>query len=142
MHAWKIFGSKEEYNLKLCLAHVNHLYRKEASSDAQYVRELGEKYGLDFYLEEKSMVDVARKEGLSIEEAGRKIRYDFFYRLKEDLEKNTDKNVLVATAHNKNDLVETFFLNLFRGTGLKGLTGIKAKTDSLIRPILFMEKKK
>lgn len=65
-----------------------------------------------------------------------------FYRLKEDLEKNTDKNVLVATAHNKNDLVETFFLNLFRGTGLKGLTGIKAKTDSLIRPILFMEKKK
>lgn len=137
----KFLEIKEEYNLKLCLAHVNHLYRKEASSDAQYVRELGKKYGLDFYLEEKSMVDVARKEGLSIEEAGRKIRYDFFYRLKEDLEKNTDKNVLVATAHNKNDLVETFFLNLFRGTGLKGLTGIKAKTDSLIRPILFMEKK-
>ena len=73
---------------------------------------------------------------MSVEECGRKVRYDFFEKVKK--ETGASK---IAVAHNQDDNVETILLNLIRGCGLKGLTGMDFLTNYIIRPLLTIEKK-
>ncbi len=108
--------------------HVHHGIRgKSADEDEEYVRKECEKLGIGFRSVRVDVPAFASKEGLSEEEAGRILRYRIFY------EGEPDK---IAIAHHCEDSVETLLFNLFRGTGLKGLGGIRMVSGKIIRPLL------
>lgn len=122
----------------LHVVHINHGIRQEAGEDADYVELLCRKYDIAFTLVEAKVEEIAQKQKISTEEAGRQVRYQSFYRvLKENAGKQKGK---IAIAHNKNDSCETFLFNLFRGSGLKGLSGIQPIRDKIIRPLLCLER--
>ncbi|MBQ7667828.1 MAG: tRNA lysidine(34) synthetase TilS [Clostridia bacterium] len=126
-----LYELKEKYNLTLFVAHVNHMIRKEADFEENFVKNTAEKLGLKFYSKKVDVVKESGEAKKSTEEYARKIRYDFF---EEILNKeNANK---IAVAHNQNDNVETILMNLIRGTGLEGLIGIEAKTKNIVRPLL------
>lgn len=133
---------KETHALKIVVAHVNHSLRgKQSDLDEKFVKELAEKSGLKFEKIKANIKSLAKKEDLSIEAAGRKIRYDFFLSL---LKKH--KADVVLTAHHSDDNLETVLLNFLRGAGLKGLSGmeeisIHSNGLKLIRPLLCVTKK-
>ena len=121
---------KEEYNIELLVAHVNHKIRKDtAERDALFVESLCKKLGIKFYLREVPIPELAKEYGLTEEEMGRKVRYDFFSELAGEEGK-------IATAHNANDNVETVLMRFMRGTGIKGMSGIPYVRDNIVRPIL------
>lgn len=127
---------KDDYDLKIIVSHVNHGLRgAEAQRDEDFVKKLAEKNGLIYEVEHIDMAGYAKEHSLTCEEAGRKLRYLFFEEIKEKYK--ADK---VAIAHNENDVAETIFLNIFRGTGLDGLESIPLRRDFYIRPILCFEK--
>ena len=116
----------------MCVAHVNHGIRKEAIDDEEYVKKLCNKYKLKCCVKKVKVEELARKEKIGTEEAGRKIRYDFFEEIRE--KENAKK---IATAHTKNDSVETTLFNLLRGSGLTGLKGITPVRENVfIRPLI------
>jgi|LSQX01.2.fsa_nt_gb tRNA(Ile)-lysidine synthase len=122
------------------VVHVHHGIRnEEADRDETFVRALCERLKIEYKAYHYDVISIASKEGVSEEEAGRKVRYEAFV----DASKAYRCNK-VAVAHNKNDNAETFLFNLFRGSALKGLTGIDSiitmKTDAgsitIVRPLL------
>lgn len=129
---------KEEYNLEIFLVHINHLFRgKEAERDENFVKSLGEKFNLQVFVKRKSMEQMAKEEKITLEEAGREIRYSFF----DEVMKETEGNK-IALAHNLDDQIETFLFRLIRGTSLEGLEGINETRDNkYIRPINEIYKK-
>ncbi|MBQ1895682.1 MAG: tRNA lysidine(34) synthetase TilS [Clostridia bacterium] len=118
---------KTEYNLKLIAAHVNHGIRgAEADRDEAFCKRLAAKLGVQIYAFHIDIPSLAKERGVSEEVAGRDARYEFFSGL-------AGEHGKIATAHNAQDTAETMLLNLCRGTGLKGLTGIP--------PVRFVEHK-
>lgn len=129
-----------KYNFKLAVAHFNHKIRPNSDEDEAFVRKLAETYGLEFYYSSGKVKEYARKNGMSIEVAARNLRYNFFEKIS-----RTNKADLLATAHNSDDNIETFFINLLRGSGLTGLSGIPeirqlVKNVRIIRPLLSFSK--
>ncbi len=125
---------KEKYNFTLEAAHVNHCLRgADADADEEYVRSICAEWEIPFHLLRADVADIAKREGKSLEEAGRKVRYDFFSSFGDD--------VIIATAHNLNDRAETFLFNFARGSALRGLCSIPAKRDNIIRPLINCSKK-
>ena len=122
--------------LSIGVVHVNHGIRPEAGEDARYVEELCREYEIPFYLVEKDVHREALILKCSEEEAGRRVRYDAFSRIAEEF--GADR---IAVAHNSNDQSETMLFHLFRGSGLKGLSGIPPVRERIIRPILCLERK-
>lgn len=129
---------KPSYDLDIGIAHLNHLLRGEDSlRDEAFVRELAQKFGLPFFCEQKDVRSHAEHHRLSVEEAGREVRYNFFSRLSRD-----HGYKKIATGHNKNDNAELVLMNLLRGAGPKGLSGIPPVRDNLyIRPLIRKTKK-
>lgn len=129
---------KPSYNLNIGIAHLNHLLRGEDSlRDEAFVRELAQKFGLPFFCEQKDVRSHAEHHRLSVEEAGREVRYDFFSMLS-----HGHGYKKIATGHNKNDNAELVLMNLLRGAGPKGLSGIPPMRDNLyIRPLIRKTKK-
>lgn len=121
---------QRKMKLKIAVAHVNYGLRKESDRDNKFVKELSGKYCFPFF---EKKVKLA---GSNIEEKARDIRYGFF----NEIAKCEGFNK-IAVAHHKNDLVETFFLNLVRGSGLTGLVSMKQKNGNLVRPLLFATRK-
>lgn len=118
------------------VAHCNfHLRGEESDGDEDFVREQVEQHGIQSFFKDFETEEFARMRGISIEMAARELRYDYFEQIRQ--EHGFD---LIATAHHQDDLIETFFLNLSRKTGIHGLTGIKEKTGHLIRPLLFADR--
>jgi tRNA(Ile)-lysidine synthase len=118
---------------KCCIAHCNFKLRNEESDeDELFVKALAEKYDIESYFRNFETSDYAESNKISIQMAARELRYDWFEELRQELVFDW-----ITTAHNKNDVTETFLLNLIRGTGIQGLTGIKSKSGRLIRPLLF-----
>lgn len=114
------------------IAHCNfNLRPHECDRDEQFVRRLAESYGVQFHLARFDTLSYAKDNRLSVEEAARQLRYDFFEQVRS--ESGYD---LIATAHHADDAVETFFINLLRGTGISGLHGIKLRNGNVIRPLL------
>lgn len=137
---------REKIPFRLAVVHVNHGIREDSGEDADYVRGLCAKYELPFHLTEIKLKDYAKEEGLSEEEAGRKIRYQAFEAaLREELSFcDTSKDAdggKIAVAHNSNDRAETMLFHLFRGTGLTGLAGIKPVNGKIIRPLLCLTRR-
>jgi len=118
------------------IAHCNFKLREEDSDlDETFVQELAEKNNIPFYSVSFNTEEYAENNRISIQMAARELRYDWFEDLRNKLHYD-----YIATAHNKNDVVETFFINLSRGTGIRGLSGISAKSGRIIRPLLFLER--
>ena len=123
---------REALGLELKAVHVHHGLRgKEADRDRDYSRELSERLGVAFAWVQVDAALYAREHGMSVEEAGRHLRYQIFE--KERLDFSGTK---IAVAHHKDDQAETILYNLFRGTGLKGLGGIRPLRDRIVRPLL------
>ncbi len=112
------------------VAHVNYGLRKESDRDEKFVQKLAERYKLAYFSRK------AKIAGGNIEEKARETRYSFFNEIA-----NRENFNKIAVAHHKNDLAETFFLNLSRGSGLTGLTSMRPKNGPVIRPLLFISKK-
>jgi len=111
---------KDIHGIRLIAAHINHGVRgEEAQRDEDFCRDYCEKIGIELKVLHADAPGLANAMGISVEMAGRKLRYDFF----ESIAKGVDSPV-VATAHNANDAVETMLYNLARGATLKGLSGI------------------
>lgn len=119
--------------VRIAIAHCNFTLRgKESDEDEKLVRQLAAKYKIPFYLKKFATEEYAHRHKISIQMAARELRYNWFEEIRRENGFSS-----IATAHNKNDIIETFFVNLSRGTGIKGLTGIKPKTAHIIRPLLF-----
>lgn len=118
---------------QVVIAHCNfNLRNQESDNDEQFVKTLAEKYRVKLHVKSFDTIKFAKDEKLSIEMAARNLRYHFFYELLNEFSYD-----YIATGHHLNDAIETVFLNLTRGSGLKGLTGIKNKNGKIIRPLLF-----
>ncbi|SOD80148.1 tRNA lysidine(34) synthetase TilS [Spirosoma fluviale] len=115
------------------IAHVNFSMRGAASeADAVFVQNKAESYGVPFHLIRFDTQAIARERGISIQMAARELRYDWFAQLLSEF-----SYACLATAHHKNDILETLLLNLTRGTGIAGLHGILPRQNQVVRPLLF-----
>ena len=122
---------KAKYNI--AAAHCNFQLRgKESDGDEAFVENLCSKAGVKLYKTRFMTAEYATDKGVSIQMAARDLRFEWLAKIKE--EENFD---LVATGHNLNDSIETILINLTRGTGINGLTGISPRSGYTIRPILF-----
>ena len=123
-------------NFGIVVAHINHLIRKEAIKDEEYVKEYCEKNDIECYIKRIDVQKIANDKKIGTEEAGRNARYEFF----KEVMKKTNSNK-IGIAHNKNDKVETIIMNLLRGSGLSGLKGIEPMRDNIyIRPLIECER--
>ena len=113
------------------VAHLNHGVRTEADGDEAFCRDLAAQLGIEFRSERVDIPAVAKAEGRSIEDAGRRARYSFLERVRAELGAN-----VVATGHTRNDQAETFLLRLIRGAGPRGLGGVYPVTGVVIRPLI------
>ena len=121
-----------ETGIAVTAAHYNHLHRGEESyRDETFVRERCEEMGIPFVCGRGDMIGHAEKTGQTLEEAGRELRYGF---LAEQM-RLTESN-FILTAHHADDNAETVLLNLLRGAGARGLSGIPAERDGILRPFL------
>jgi len=126
--------SKTDYECGI--AHCNfHLRGDESNKDEQLVKKLAKKYKYKFFQIDFFTKNYARNRGISIEMAARELRYNWFEEIRRD-----NGYDYIATAHHNDDVVETFFINLARGTGIRGLSGIKPVSGKTIRPILFADR--
>ena len=129
---------KEEKNInfEIYVAHINHMIRKEAIDDEKYVQNYCLKHNIEFFVKRADVQKIANDKKIGTEEAGRKVRYDFF----EEVLQKTGSNK-IAIAHNKNDKIETIIMHLLRGSGLSGLKGIEPIRDNkYIRPLIECER--
>lgn len=127
----------KKIDFNIVVAHINHGIREEAKEETQYVENFCKKNNIPCYIKVENVEELARKQKIGTEEAGRKLRYSFF----EEIAKKV-KASKIATAHNANDNAETILMNILRGTGSTGLKGIEIKRENrYIRPLLETTRK-
>ena len=136
------------FDLMIVPVHVNHGLRPEADDEAAHIEDICDRMDLDIELFEASCTGLAEDEGVSIEEAGRIIRYQIFDDVARGLEEEgiPAERIMIALAHNADDQAETVLFRLIRGTGPHGLAGIPAVRMSeagylIVRPLLSVERK-
>ena len=129
---------KDEWDLEIYAAHLNHQIRGiEAQKDAFYISKLCEEMGITFFIKSINVPEYCERNGVSIEEGARQLRYEMFSEIKDKTKANK-----IAIGHNLNDQAETILMRIMRGTGLQGLKGIDYIRDGvIIRPILDIERK-
>ena len=121
----------------LTAAHCNfHLRGDESNRDEQFVQNLCENLRIPLHIKHFETETYAREHGISVEMAARELRYAWF----EELCKEAGCEA-IAVAHHMNDQAETLLLNLRRGTGFRGLEGMKPKNGRIIRPLLCLSRK-
>ena len=117
------------------IAHLNHGLRAEAENDAVYVQKLAQSLQIPCHIEKVYVGALAKTRKISVETAGREVRYEFFAKL----------GSKVATAHNLNDDAESFIMHLMRGSGMSGLVGIRPLIEmngmQVIRPLIACERR-
>ncbi|MDP8259568.1 MAG: tRNA lysidine(34) synthetase TilS [Candidatus Gygaella obscura] len=128
---------RKKLSLNLFVAHVDYRLRKTSGKDALFVRDLSKSLDISFYQKKVSLNNV----GDSLEQAARKIRFDYFLSLAKKLKANK-----IALAHNLDDQAETVLMRMIRGTGLYGLSAMIPKrafgSVTIIRPLLAVKKNK
>jgi tRNA(Ile)-lysidine synthase len=126
-----------EKNYRIGIAHCNFQLREEESEeDQKFVEKLALIKKIPFYTKRFETKEYARENSMSVQMAARELRYRWFDEIRSKYAYN-----YIAIGHNLDDVVETFFINLSRGTGIRGLTGIKPVFGDIIRPILFASRK-
>ena len=122
----------EIINFQIVVCHINHMIREEAVLDEEYVCKFCNKNNIEFYSLRADVETIAKNEKIGTEEAGRKVRYEFFEKVLDKTNSNK-----IATAHTANDNAETVLMNIIRGSGISGLKGIeKIRDGKFIRPII------
>lgn len=120
---------KEQYSLSLFAAHINHGIRgEEADNDEAFAESLAKQRDIPFLCLKADAPAYAKEHRIGLEEAGRRIRYDYF--------ESCAKGGKIATAHTLSDNAETVLLHLSRGAGTKGLCGIPPVRGNIIRPLI------
>lgn len=140
-HIVALSGGADSVMLLLCLkqlgydveaAHCNfHLRGNESDRDEKFCRALCEEHAVKLHVIHFDTVEFASLHKISIEMAARRLRYSYFEQLRKDIGASS-----VCVAHHKDDTVETVLMNLIRGTGIHGLTGISMKNGMVVRPLL------
>jgi tRNA(Ile)-lysidine synthase len=119
--------------IEVGIAHCNFCLRgRESDKDEELVKKFADKHNIPFYSIRFKTTDYAEKKGISIQMAARDLRYSWFEKTRHEYGYDS-----VAVAHNLNDNIETLLINLTRGTGIAGLTGMKMVNNRIIRPLLF-----
>lgn len=128
---------KNKLNLEIFVCHINHLLRGEDSDlDESFATQLCEKYGIPIFIKKINAKEYANDKKISLEEAGRQIRYSFFNEVKNEV-----KAFKIATAHNLNDQAETVLMRIINGASVEGIGGIKpVREDNIIRPLIEITK--
>ncbi len=122
-----------KYSTNIAIVHCNFQLRgKESDDEEEFVKNLANQYQLPIFVKRFDTLDYAQLQKLTIQEAARELRYSYFENIRRLYSYD-----FVATAHQANDHIETFFINLLRGTGIKGLVGIRPRNQSVVRPLLF-----
>ncbi len=122
----------ETLQIKLYAVHINHMLRGiEANADEHYAAELCRELGIPFSAIQVDVGAIAKERGISLEEAGRDVRYREFYKYVQ-----TVGAAKIAVAHNRNDQAETVMMHIIRGSATAGLVGMEYKRGIIIRPIL------
>jgi tRNA(Ile)-lysidine synthase len=123
--------------LNFSIAHCNfNLRDAESDADEEFVLDLAEKLDVEVFIENFDTTAYAEDEKVSIQMAARELRYHWFEELSAAL-----KFDYILTGHHANDNLETFIINLVRGSGLDGFTGIKSVNNNVIRPLLSFTRK-
>lgn len=126
-----------ETGLPFAIAHCNFQLRgADSKADAAFVEAWAARRNVPFFRKNFNTEAEAEKGGWGIQEAARRLRYDWFETLRKE-----EKFAAIATAHHADDSAETVLMNLFRGTGIRGLHGILPRQGKIIRPLLFATKK-
>lgn len=113
-------------------AHCNfHLRGEESNRDEAFVRGLCQSLDIPLHVAHFETETYAKEKHLSIEMAARELRYEWFGKLCEEIQAQ-----VIAVAHHRDDSIETFLLNLIRGTGINGLKGIPVRNGNIVRPLL------
>lgn len=136
LHTWqRKLGIHELHAL-----HVNHQLRGEAAErDQHFCESFCAEYHIPLQVKSVDIAATAKQMGSSIEQVGRTVRYQLLEDYRDRLAQGGHRT-RIATGHHVDDQVETFFLNLFRGTGMDGLSGIAYQIDDIIRPLLDCKK--
>lgn len=131
--AYVLFLLSKEMGFQVIAVHVNHMLRgNDSDADEAFVLHFCQKHEIKCERFKKDILSFANEQKLSIEQAGRKYRQFCF----EETSKKYSNSV-IATGHHQNDLVETFFINLFRGSSSSGLAGMDYVSDlGYIKPLL------
>ncbi|MDE5716997.1 MAG: tRNA lysidine(34) synthetase TilS, partial [Lachnospiraceae bacterium] len=129
---------QREVPFRLAVVHVNHGLRPEAGEDAAYVEKLCGQWEIPYYLRKVDMAGYAAAHRLSVEEAGRLLRYQAFHEVLGEI--RAGDRGRIAVAHNADDRAETMLFHMFRGSGLKGLSSIRPVRESVIRPLLCVSR--
>lgn len=125
-----------KFKIEIGAAHINHLLRgKNSERDELFCKAVCDELSIPIYTLRKDVKSYSKRNKVSLEVGGRKIRYDFLEKISKSKKYNK-----IATAHNADDNTETVLLNLIKGTGTKGIAGIPIKRDKIIRPILALSK--
>ena len=129
---------REYIPMALYVVHIDHGIRGEAAKeDALFVETMATEWGLDFFLKEASIPRLAKEWSLSEEQAGRKVRHEFFEEVRQRV-----KGHKIALGHHRDDQVETILFNIIRGSGLAGLSGMEPVRDGIIiRPLLEVSRR-
>lgn len=123
----------DDMEFSLEAIHINHCLRgEESDGDEQFCRELCRRLDIPFTAVSCNVREYAAKNRLSCEEAAREMRYEAF--------RCHTEGKKLATAHNADDNLETMLLNIIRGTGLKGISGIPPVRDNIIRPLIAVSR--
>ena len=123
---------REKYGLQIYAVHVNHMIRGAAAdADEKFSEELCKKLDIPYKCYKEDVPKLASKWHMTLEEAARKVRYEIYYTEGKRVSANKK-----AVAHHMNDQAETVLFRMCRGTGIKGMRGIAAQRDDIIRPLL------
>ncbi|MDP4679115.1 MAG: tRNA lysidine(34) synthetase TilS, partial [Cyclobacteriaceae bacterium] len=123
----------QEAKLNIGIAHCNFQLREEESNaDEKLVEESAFRFGIEYFVKRFETIDFSNKNKIPIQQAARKLRYEWF----DELLENKGYEIL-ATAHHASDQTETIFYNLAKGCGISGLRGIPVKNENVVRPLLF-----
>ncbi len=141
-----LVGLKERLDVELHVAHLNHMLRgNESEADARYVSELTERLSIGITLEQRDVKSYQDEHHLTLEEAAREVRYQFFAEVANSV--GTDR---IALGHTANDQAETILMHLVRGAGVYGLQGMQPLTQwesladtrlMVVRPLLEVSRK-
>ena len=125
-----------ELGFKVEAAHCNvHLRGAESDRDEQFVVQLCEAQGVTLHRAHFDTREYAQLHHVSIEMAARQLRYRYFEQLRQDLGLDG-----ICVAHHRDDSVETVLMNLIRGTGIRGLQGIRPRNGCILRPLLALSR--
>lgn len=131
----------EKMDFSLYAVHINHMLRGEAANrDEAFVRALCGRYQVPCHFFHEDVKALAKEWKMTVEEAGRAVRYRCFEEVANQIEQDTGTVCRIAVAHNQDDQAETVVMNLLRGTGMAGASGMPSVRGRIIRPLLCVDR--